>query len=206
MTMEKANKQQIFSKLCSISGTLVLPLILSLVLFSFLVFISISKPFPFLLTLCIILLSTMFLVTLTKKKGYQEKNLVHDKLQKKELQNSIDVTQTVVSQQSESTESESSTGSIMCGSFEIDHNGNQNVSVSDNSASENDDYDDEEEDNLIEIKLQRSFLCDLAEEPKQKLESNLPDFMEQGLMELLAEINEDENLIEIDISMGSTNS
>ncbi|OIW20438.1 hypothetical protein TanjilG_11137 [Lupinus angustifolius] len=148
----------------------------------------------------------MFLVTLTKKKGYQEKNLVHDKLQKKELQNSIDVTQTVVSQQSESTESESSTGSIMCGSFEIDHNGNQNVSVSDNSASENDDYDDEEEDNLIEIKLQRSFLCDLAEEPKQKLESNLPDFMEQGLMELLAEINEDENLIEIDISMGSTNS
>ncbi|KAE9598533.1 hypothetical protein Lal_00021007 [Lupinus albus] len=177
---------------------------------------------------------------MTKKKGFQEKNIVHE--------NSIHVTQTEVTQQSESTESyelqdeeakscypfvsvterssffimdkkfdlkvqdsESSTGSIMCESFEIDQNGNQDVGISDNLASENDDYYDDEEDSLIEIDLPRSFFSDLTEEPKQKFESKLPDFlpgsifMEQGLMELLDEIIEDENLIEIDISMGSKN-
>ncbi|CAL0335088.1 unnamed protein product [Lupinus luteus] len=210
------------------------------------VFFSISKPFPSLLTLCITLLSTMFLVTLTKKKGSQEQNLVHVKLQKKELQNSIEDAKSCYpfpsdtesssflimdkklelnvqdhEQQADSqsdyslpSDSESSTGSIMCGSFEIDHNGNQNVSISDNLASKNDDYDDEEEDSLIEIELPRSLFYDLPEEPKQTSESKLPDFLpgsifkEQGLMELLDEINEmneDENLIEIDISLGSTN-
>ncbi|MED6196295.1 hypothetical protein PIB30_046108 [Stylosanthes scabra] len=76
---------------------------------------------------------------------------------------------------------------------------------------DDDEEEEEEEDSLIEIKLPNRYLF---EEPKQKFESNLPElflpeymFKQKGLMELLAEmneINEDENLIEIDISMGST--
>lgn len=265
MIMEKADKQQVFSKLCSNLGTS-LPMILSLVLFSFFFYFSISKSFPFLLTIPIALLSTLFLVTLTKKKGSQDEKLVQDKLQKEELQSSLDVTHTEVSQQSETAEShelqaeeqsnysfpsdsessnfsvmdkifelnaqeheqqadsqsdsslpsdsESSTGSIMCESFEIDHYGNQNVSSSDSLASDNYDYEEEEEDSLIEINLPSSHFSGFTEEPERKSESELPDFLpesifkEQNLMELLAEINEmneDENLIEIDISVGSTN-
>ena len=71
---------------------------------------------------------------------------------------------------------------------------------------------DEDDDSLIEIFLPGSKFGGLDEEPKQKAQSNLPDlllefiFQQQGLMEILAEINEmneEENLIEIDLSMGS---
>ncbi|VVA30517.1 PREDICTED: glysoja_042073 [Prunus dulcis] len=60
---------------------------------------------------------------------------------------------------------------------------------------------DDDDDSLIEINLP-------ASEPKEKLQSNLPDsiFRQQGLREHLAdinEVNEEDNLIEIDISMGS---
>ena len=264
--MEKADKQQIYSKLCSNLSTF-LPVILVLVLLSFYFYFSISKSFPFLLTIPIALLSTMFLVTMKKKKGSQQKNLIQDEMQKEGLQHLLDVTQTEINQQSETVEShelqaeaqldysfpsdsESSNVSVMdkafelnvqehepqadwqldsslpsdSESFEIDHKGN--VGSSDNLASDNDDDDDdddsddddddeeEEEDSLIEINLPNSNFSGLTVEPKQKLDSKLPDFLpesifkQQGLMELLAEINEmneDENLIEIDISMGSTN-
>lgn len=110
------------------------------------------------------------------------------------------------------SDSESSTDSIICESFEIDH---QNVYSSEILAFDivdDDDHsdveeDEDEEDSLIEIQLP-SF--HFSEESKQKLESKLPDFMpeyifkQQGLMELLEEMNdmnEDENLIEIDIAM-----
>ncbi|KAK7305244.1 hypothetical protein VNO77_43146 [Canavalia gladiata] len=274
MIMEKAYKQQICSKLYFNIATFLLLIILVLVLLSFFFFFPISKSFPFLLAIPIALLSTIFLVTMTKKKGSQDENLVKDKLQEEKLpQPSLDVTQTEVNNQQSDTEnaenheqlaeahsdysfpsdsessnfsimdnrtfelnvqehklqddllsesslpsdSESSTGSIIGESFEIDQIGNQNVDGSDSlSFDDDDDNDDneeeeEEEDSLIEINLPSIHFSD----PKQKLQSKLPDFLpdsifkQQGLMELLAEINEmneDENLIEIDISMGSTNS
>lgn len=74
-----------------------------------------------------------------------------------------------------------------------------------------DEYEDEgEEDSLIEIHLPKENFSNLADESTQKMESELLDFlsesifMQQNLMELLLETNdmsEDENLIEIDISM-----
>jgi hypothetical protein len=105
------------------------------------------------------------------------------------------------------SDSESSIGSIIGESFEIDLRINQDMSLSDSFASDNDDEDeegeDEEEDGLIEIKLPSSNFSSLNEEySKQNIDFV---FKEQGLMDLLAEINdEDENLIEIDIFNGST--
>lgn len=263
--MEKAYKQQI----CSNLGTF-LPIISVLVLLSFYFFFSISESFPFLLTIPIALLSTMFVVTLTKKKGSQNENLVQDELQKEELHPSLDVAHAEVNQQRETAEnheqqaeahsdysfptdsessnfsivdrtfdvnvqelrlqedlesdyslpsdSESSDGSIIGECFEIGHNGNQNEDLSDDDDDDNnsdgEEKEEEEEDSLIEINLPSNHFSDLTEDPKQKLQSKLPDFLpesffnQQGLMELLADINEmneDENLIEIDISMGSIN-
>ncbi|XP_061345979.1 uncharacterized protein LOC133291697 [Gastrolobium bilobum] len=246
--MEEIRKQQICHKLCSNMATF----LLVLVLFSVFFFFSVSVFSPSLLTLLITLLSTMFLVILTKKKGSPHENLVQDNLQKSEIHPSLgDVTQTEATQQGEIAErqeqqaeaqscssfpldsessnimdksfeltaqmyeqqsdpqsdssfpsdSESSTDSIISESFEIDHNRTQNLGISDSLASDN---DDDEEDGLIEIKLPSGHFSGLTEDPNQKLESN---FYQQGLRELLAEINEmneDENLIEIDISMGST--
>ncbi|OAY33002.1 uncharacterized protein LOC110628961 [Manihot esculenta] len=70
-----------------------------------------------------------------------------------------------------------------------------------------------DEESLIEIALPGGhYICN-KEEPKFNLQKKLPDFTTAGsffkqhtLMELLAELNEmneEENLIEIDISMGS---
>ncbi|PON94024.1 hypothetical protein TorRG33x02_100630 [Trema orientale] len=87
----------------------------------------------------------------------------------------------------------------------------QNLSISESSFSE--DEEEEDYDNLIEISLPGSDSSGPEEEePKQKMQPNLHDFLpesifsQQGFMELLADINEmneEENLIEIDISMGS---
>ncbi|KAJ6401474.1 hypothetical protein OIU84_016808 [Salix udensis] len=72
-----------------------------------------------------------------------------------------------------------------------------------------------DEDSLIEISLPSGhYICDHEEEDEvnYNLQKKLPDFApgsffkQQGLMEILAELNEmneEENLIEIDISMGS---
>ncbi|KAK7301444.1 hypothetical protein RJT34_12308 [Clitoria ternatea] len=90
-------------------------------------------------------------------------------------------------------------------SFEIDHNKDQNMDISESLMF---DSDDEKEDGLIEIKLPSNHFYGLTEDSYQRFETNfLPRsiFNQQGLTELLAEINDDENLIEIDISMGSTN-
>ncbi|ESW18627.1 hypothetical protein PHAVU_006G056700 [Phaseolus vulgaris] len=253
--MDKAYKHQISSNLVTFPSMV-------LVLVTLYFFFSISKSFPFLLTIPIALLSTMFLVILTRKKRGKDENVVQDVLHP-----SLDITRNEVNQQSETTEnqegesevhsdysfpsdcessnfsvmdetfelnigehhrlqddllsdyslpsdSESSAGSILGESFEMDHKGNQNENISDSFASDDDYEGEDEEDSLIEINLPRSHFPDLNEDPKQKLQSKLPEFLpdsilkQQGLMELLAEfndMNEDENLIEIDISMGSIN-
>jgi len=111
----------------------------------------------------------------------------------------------LVSDYSLPSDSESSDGSILEESFERHQKGNKNEDISDSLASDDDYEGEDEEDSLIEINL--PHFPEFDEDPKQKLQSNLADsiFKQQGLMELLAEfndMNEDENLIEIDISMG----
>ncbi|KAG6689967.1 hypothetical protein I3842_11G199900 [Carya illinoinensis] len=110
-----------------------------------------------------------------------------------------------------SSDSESSNDSNLGGSFDLDLKSSnymeQIAAISDVSVS------DEDDDSLIEISLPVSKSGGLEGEPKQlKPQSYLPGllpdsiFKQQGLMELLAEINEmneEENLIEIDLSMGS---
>ncbi|XP_028768704.1 uncharacterized protein LOC114726283 [Neltuma alba] len=96
-------------------------------------------------------------------------------------------------------------------SLELDQNSTGVLGIYESLASDNEGEEDDDDD-LIEINLPSSHF--LSKELSQRLESKLPDFLpeamfkEEGLMELLAEINEmneDENLIEIDISMGSSN-
>lgn len=67
-----------------------------------------------------------------------------------------------------------------------------------------------DEESLIEIALPcRQYVIPKEEDTKFSLQQKLPYFSpeaifrQHGLMELLAEFNEEENLIEIDISMGS---
>jgi hypothetical protein len=111
------------------------------------------------------------------------------------------------------SDSESSNDSVMGEKFDLNltcsNYMEQNLAMSDISVS-----DDDDDDSLIEICLPGSKFGGPDEEPKQKLQSNLqsnlPDllpesiFEQQGLMELLAEINEmneEENLIEIDLGL-----
>ncbi|XP_020206885.1 uncharacterized protein LOC109791929 [Cajanus cajan] len=241
MIMVKVTEKQSCHKLGSNFSSF-LPIILVLVLvlvLSIFFFFLVSESSPFLLTLLIALLSTLFLVTLTKKKVSLHENFVQDNQQKLELQLSLDVitqqsetSQSQVEAESESafpldsessnisdesfelsaekyeqkadpqadtslpSDSESSTSSTMGEEgIEIHHIRNQNVDIYDSFPIGN---DEEEEDGLIEIKLPNNHFSELLPESI---------FKQQGLKELLAEINEmndDENLIEIDISKGST--
>lgn len=182
MIMEKVIKQQIYHKLGS-NFIIFLLISLVLVLFSFFFFLSVFESSLYLFTLLIAVLSTMFLVTLRKKKV---ENLVQDNMQISELQPSLE---DVTRKQEQQVEAKSYS------SFPLD-------SESCNIIDKDDDVDDDEEDGLIEIKLPSNNFSGLIEDPKQKLETNLSDsiFKQHGLRELLDEINEDENLIEIDIS------
>ena len=227
MIMVKVTKQQISHKLCPSLGSLLLPITLVLVLlFSIFIFFSVSESSPSLGTLLIALLSTMFLVTLARQKGSLHENLVQHNQKKLELHPSLGDITTQQSCESRNimdkdksfelsaekcekiadpksktslpSDTESSTSSTMGGeSTEIHHSTNQNLDISDNLVFDRDD-DYEEEDGLIEIKLPNNHFSELWPECF---------FKQQGFTELLAEINEmneDENLIEIDISKGST--
>ncbi|KAL4310519.1 hypothetical protein GQ457_01G007080 [Hibiscus cannabinus] len=78
----------------------------------------------------------------------------------------------------------------------------QNPEFSDDYST-SEEEEEEEEEGLIEIDIPSN------EEAEQNMQFSLPGllaesvFQQQDLVELLAEINEEENLIEIDISMGS---
>ncbi|XP_059443691.1 uncharacterized protein LOC132175686 [Corylus avellana] len=190
--------------------------------------------FPFLFTLAILILSTILLIVTFKKKKVildekpvedeeglicEQKNLpgkgVGETLHQPPLETAIQ-TEVVLQNEVESThdvlvpsDSESSNDSVMGEKFDLNlicsNYMEQNLAMSDVSASDEDD-----DDSLIEICLPGSKSGGLDEEPKQKLQSNLPDllpesiFEQQGLLELLAEINEmneEENLIEIDLGL-----
>lgn len=245
--MEKVTKQQIYHKLGSVFTTFLSIILVLLVLF------LVSKSFPYLFTLLFALLSSMFLFTLTEKKGSLCEHVVQDNMHKSKLQSSLEDVVQMQEKQAEAqshpsfpvdsesnniidklnaqkyelqadphsdssfpSDSESSISSTVDESFEIDIRRNQDmVSICDNlDYSNNDDNDDEDdrddddeedEDDLIEIKFPSNHFSCLKEDSKQNL-----DFIfkqQQGLMDLLAEINEmneDENLIEIDIFKGCT--
>lgn len=99
--MMKANKQRLCSKLNSNLSTF-LTIMLILVFLSF--FFSISKYFSFLLAIPIALVSTLFLVTLKKKKGSKNESVVQEKLLKEKLQSALDVSETEYNIQSENAE------------------------------------------------------------------------------------------------------
>ncbi|KEH34075.1 hypothetical protein MtrunA17_Chr3g0102321 [Medicago truncatula] len=101
MIMMKANKQRLCSKLNSNLSTF-LTIMLILVFLSF--FFSISKYFSFLLAIPIALVSTLFLVTLKKKKGSKNESVVQEKLLKEKLQSALDVSETEYNIQSENAE------------------------------------------------------------------------------------------------------
>ncbi|KAB5521218.1 hypothetical protein DKX38_025537 [Salix brachista] len=99
-----------------------------------------------------------------------------------------------------------SAGEIFELSWRCSENVGQSIAVSESSISEDD--VDEDGDGLIEISLPQNSSVDFDEESKKNSASNSPESIlrQQGLMELFAEItevNEEENLIEIDLSMGS---
>ncbi|GLU23931.1 hypothetical protein SLE2022_399050 [Rubroshorea leprosula] len=102
------------------------------------------------------------------------------------------------------TDSESSDDSETSRNLELNWMLDQNQEISNDDSVSVDD-----EDGLIEIAIPGTdSIDDLSEEPKQNPPSFLPEsiFRQQDLDELLVEmneVNEEENLIEIDISMGS---
>lgn len=176
---------------------------------------------PFLLTLPILIISTVFVVTFKKKKVILGENTVQEEglicnqkiLPEKEVAEIIhplpetadeSIPEILVPSDSESSDNsatdEKSNLELMCSNYM-----EQKLAMSDVSDSDDDD------DSLIEISLPGSKFAGLGEEePTQKPQSNPPDlfpesvFQQQGLMELLAEINEmneEDNLIEIDLGL-----
>ncbi|XP_058746706.1 uncharacterized protein LOC131619648 [Vicia villosa] len=144
--------------------------------FLVLVLFSLSKYFPYIFTLLFVLLSTMILFKLSKKKELQS-SLGDETSHNQSEGHSYPSQADPYSDSSLQLDSESSTSLSIDESFEIDLRRNQ----------DNDDDEDEEEEDLIEINISRSL--DFI-------------FKEGGLMDLLEEMNEDENLIEIDIFKG----
>lgn len=237
--MGKPSRSQICSSflMSKLSLLCVAVLVPSLVFTCFLGF----GVFSVILTVPILILSTTFLVTFSKKEkqifavenSVKEENPICDpisNLHENEPEERLQPEQENVAsnaaavQQSEVglidepadflSDNESSGDSVSNENFELDwmrcNNLDQNGETSSDSVSEDD------EDSLIEIAIpgsdSTSSLSD--EEPKQKVmqSNNLPDFLpesfikQQDLLELFTdinEVNEEENLIEIDISMGS---
>ena len=80
----------------------------------------------------------------------------------------------------------------------------QNMAIYECSFSE-DEEDDDDDDNLIEISLPGGDSTGFDDKPRQNLPDFLPEsiFSQKGFVELLADMNEEDNLIEIDLSIGS---
>ncbi|KAJ8766530.1 hypothetical protein K2173_023777 [Erythroxylum novogranatense] len=191
---------------------------------------------PVLLMMLILLLSSIFVFTFSKRKTILVKDTSEDEISKcrptmqLEMEASKDLNadkDTVTSfkstdhsecclvdeHQVESTEltsdSESSDSILASENLEFSWMCSSNIgqidTISESSCS------DEDENNLIEISLPKKNSVNTNEESKQKLQSSQVDcfpesiFRQKGFVELLEEIEEateEENLIEIDLSMG----
>ncbi|XVE96666.1 hypothetical protein REPUB_Repub02eG0242400 [Reevesia pubescens] len=205
-------------------------LVPSIVLTSFL---GLGFIYPILFTVSILILSTSFLVKFTEKRKVvlvennpDFRNLkIEDEVEEKVLQPVLieTVPESDSAQEADTgivhefqvdesldltSESESTDDDSL--NWVISGNVEQNPEIlSDDSTSE------EDEEGLIEIAIPSNIdsIGKLSEEPKENLQSNLPTFLPESifkqdeLVELLAEmnneVNEEDNLIEIDISMGS---
>ncbi|XP_057982305.1 uncharacterized protein LOC131167509 isoform X2 [Malania oleifera] len=107
-------------------------------------------------------------------------------------------------QQSETCQPRDVTSELELSCVMVNENANDQSPVSSDGSSD----DDENDDGLIEIALPipDGDFVDSSEESDRESHSNsrdiLPEagFQQESLMELLAEINEEENLFEIDIS------
>ncbi|KAM7251095.1 hypothetical protein ACFE04_022978 [Oxalis oulophora] len=155
---------------------------------------NLNSRFIVFLVISLSLLTTTILFITNKKKA---SNVILPKTPNQESEFEIESTTTTTTSETGSNVDSVSSSSQ---SFEIFNNNNNNGSSAQSDYSISD-YEDEDEDTLIEIKL--PFV-----EVKQ-----IHDFLpyeqqqQQVLMELLEDFNyndnEDDNLIEIDISMGS---
>lgn len=240
--MEKTAERRICSSLCFFKPSLLFVAVFVSSL-AFTCFLNFGFS-PYLVTIPILFLSTLFIVTFSKKKVivaenpaqdgspiYCPKSLLEEEVGEKLNPELETVAQGNAAEQSEvccihdeyqvettdcPSDSESSDDFSASENFELSwicsDNAGQNAAISESSISD-DEEEEEDGDDLIEINLPKNSSIDMnAEESKQKLESNLPDYLpesifsQEGLMELLADINEvteEENLIEIDLSMGS---
>ncbi|KDP39278.1 hypothetical protein JCGZ_01035 [Jatropha curcas] len=238
--MGKTGESRIFSSLHCIfklSFLCFAVFVLSLIFFCFKTF-GLS---PFLVTISILFVSTIFIVTFLKKKGITIENIekpnqdegsicspksilvkeVEQKLNQEleivTLCNSAQESEVsdIHDYQVESTDfpSASESGDDLSESenFELNwmsfNNASKNVAISEILGSSSED-DEDEDDNLIEISFPDSNSVELNEESEEKLQTYMSEnvFNQEGLLELLADINEvteEENLIEIDLSMGS---
>ncbi|KAJ6751806.1 hypothetical protein OIU85_002241 [Salix viminalis] len=181
----------------------------------------------YLITVSVLLLSTIFIVTFSKKKvavvsssaeaesptcrpdqSMLEKEVIHfDASQQSDVcdMHEYQVEPTDFPSDSDSSD-DFSAGENFELSWRCSENVGQSIAVSESSISEDD--VDEDGDGLIEISLPQNSSVDFDEESKKKSASNSPESIlrQQGFMELfteITEVNEEENLIEIDLSMGS---
>ncbi|CAI8587016.1 unnamed protein product [Vicia faba] len=145
--------------------------------FLVLVLFSVSKYFPYLFTLVFVLLSTMIVFTIAKKKGDVAHTEASETSHNQSEAHSYPTQADPYSDSSFPLDSENSYSSITDQSFEIDLRRNR------------DNDEEEDEDDLIEIDISRSL--DFI-------------FKQESFMDHLEEINEDGNLIEIDILKGFT--
>uniref|UniRef100_A0A5B7BC94 Uncharacterized protein n=1 Tax=Davidia involucrata TaxID=16924 RepID=A0A5B7BC94_DAVIN len=166
----------------------------------------------FLISLSVVMVSIFFLFLFTKKKRTLDENLINDHenlLQQNELDQ---IHHYQVGSPDFQPNSGSEDGTVTSEDFELNwtcpNNGDWGLISSSDDDGDGDDTDD---DNLIEISLPkqsiRNFKEELMQKPQQSQSDLLPEyiFQQEGLMELVAEINEmneEENLIEIDISNG----
>ncbi|KAF8410864.1 hypothetical protein HHK36_003401 [Tetracentron sinense] len=164
-----------------------------------------SIPFTF----TTLILSTVLLITFTKQRPILKEKA-------KENLQEMEVLRQKISLQNEAAKQEN------CGVGQIDNflvrSTNEDSEVEwpfPRNVGQTSEYSDDsisDDDSLIEIALPSGHYVCPREEQKLKSRPNCPEFLpesifpQQGLMELLAEINEmneEENLIEIDISIGS---
>ncbi|KAL5101157.1 hypothetical protein RYX36_005484 [Vicia faba] len=151
--------------------------------FLVLVLFSVSKYFLYLFTLVFVLLSTMIVFTIAKKKGDVAHTEASETSHNQSEAHSYPTQADSYSDSSFPLDSENSYSSITDQSFEIDLRRNRD------NDDEKDEDEEEDEDDLIEIDISRNL--DFI-------------FKQESFMDHLEEINEDENLIEIDILKGFT--
>ena len=140
------------------------------------------------LTFSVLVLSTVSIITFTKRRSIQGENPI----QKIFVAHPIEVGDRLQENAAESQENSGSESTELESVTSEESEEGQSLATSDCSMSD-------DEDSLIEIALPGQESDYSKEDAKQKPRSNLPG----ELFGEIHEVNEEENLIEIDISIGS---